>query len=156
MFTPKSKSTNTLSQVVPGLSPLPCSLTEGGTLFNTDESPESVVYPVGGKQEAGGLLRYLLTHLRTHTCLMPFSLNWGKFQTNLLRLSHPVLRSLHRERARRREQKKKRKEKKKKKSGLGADLKTTPRGRSPCLKDTRPHYQIFTKTRSLCGGGRVW
>lgn len=68
---------------------------------------------------------------------MPFPPNWGKFQTNLLRLSHPVLPSLHPEQARRRE--------KKKESGLGDDLKTTPRGCSPCLKDTRPHYQIFTK-----------
>ena len=41
--------------------------------------------------------------------------------------------------------KKETKKKKKKESRLGADLKTTPRGQSPCLKDTRPHYQIFTK-----------
>lgn len=54
-----------------------------------------VVCPVGGAEKAGGLHHYLLTrlhtHTHTHTHLMPFSMNWGKFQTNLPRLSHPVL-----------------------------------------------------------------
>lgn len=55
--------------------------------------------------------------------------------------------SLHQERARRRENKKEKEKEKetKEKSVLGVDLKTTPHGRSPCLKDTGPQYQIFTK-----------
>lgn len=139
VFFSKSTSSKPISQVISMLSPLLCCLTDGGTLCNTDESPEPVVYPVEGKEKAGGPPPLSLDTL-THTCLTPFSPNWGKFQTNLLRLSHPVLPSLHPEQARRRE--------KKKESGLGADLKTTPCGCSPRLKDTRPHYQIFTKKLS--------
>lgn len=142
-------STNTISRVISGLSPLPCCLTEGGTLFNTDESPESAVYPVGGKVRGRGPPPLSLDTI-THTCLMPFPLNWGKFQTDLLRLSHPVLCNLLRERARRRE--------KKKKSGLGADLKTQLLVDVLHVSKTQGHtikYLPKSCTRSLCGGGRV-
>lgn len=82
------------SRVVSGLSALPCSLHRRWHIVQRrSKDPESVVCPVGGReQEVGGLSPLspdTLTH--THTCLMPFALNWGKFQTNLLRLSHPVL-----------------------------------------------------------------
>lgn len=47
------------------------------------------------------------------------------------------------------------KEKEKKKKSPAADLKTTPCGYSPCLKDTSPHYQIFTKKLSPIDVQRV-
>lgn len=71
ILTPESEPTNTIPLSVPGLSPLPCSLAEGGALFNTDESPESVVHPVGGKARGRGPPPLSLDTL-THTCLMPF------------------------------------------------------------------------------------
>lgn len=87
---------------------------------------------------------------------MPFSLNWGKFQTNL----PPPITScpLHFFLPGASEEKKREGEEgeEKKKNGLVDDLKTNPHGRSLC-GDTRPDYQIFTKKAApdRCAGG-VW
>lgn len=104
ILTPESEPTNTIPLSVPGLSPLPCSLAEGGALFNTDESPESVVHPVGGKARGRGPPPLSLDTL-THTCLMPFFFFFflwtgAHFKQIFLRLSHPALCGLHREWAR--------------------------------------------------------
>lgn len=132
ILTPESEPTNTIPLSVPGLSPLPCSLAEGGALFNTDESPESVVHPVGGKARGRGPPPLSLDTLR-HTCLMPFfffffPLNWGTFQTNLpppitscpLRFTPGMGKGGGRRRGR----------SGRRRSVFWADLKTTPCGRS--------------------------
>lgn len=51
------------------ISPLLCSLTEWGTLFNMDASPEQVVSPTGVKARGKGSTLLCFDTL-THTCLM--------------------------------------------------------------------------------------